>query len=100
MKHYQPMTQPALSAVCDSYDADYQVSDLTDDKNDEREIVIYFRHNSVLLQDADPQSWSEYGEEREIIGAVIGSVVPVVLDRDQVVELIGLDGAAMFEVVL
>lgn len=90
MKHFQSMTEAALSAACDSYDADNLMNALTDDADDERAVTIYFRHNAVELQGSDPASWNTVGYEREVTGVVIGDGLRIVLDREQAVETFGL----------
>ena len=90
MKHFQSMTEAALSAACDDYDDRNQMNDLTADAKDERRVAIYFRHNPTDVQPGDPSAWMEQGFEREVIGVVIGGGFNIALDREQAVEVFGL----------
>lgn len=100
MKHFQSMTEAALSAACDSYDADNLMNAITDDADDERAVTIYFRHNPVeLCCMSDHRSLGE-GCEREVTGVVIGDGLRIVLDREQAVETFGLPMVARWEVLV
>ena len=97
MKHFQSMTEAALSAACDSYDADYCMNDLTADADDERAVTIYFRHNSADLSCMNDHGSLDGGFEREVSGVVIGDGLRVVLDREQAVETFGLSLVSRLE---
>lgn len=90
MKHFQSMTESALSAACDSYDDENLMNAMTDDAEDERPVTIYFKHNPVELSDMSDHGSLGNGYEREVTGVVIGDGLRVVLDRDEAVETFGL----------
>ena len=86
------MTFAALSARCD--DCWHGLaSDYLD--GDDREMVVFFRHNSVEIGDMfNPNAPSYAGYEREVIGAAIGDEI---MTREQLVDCIGLTQVQSFE---
>jgi len=97
MKHFQSMTEAALSKAADSYDDENSMNLLTDDMDDERPVTIYFRHREIDTCCMSDHGSLETGFEREVIGAVIGDGLRVVLDRNEAVDVFGSDLVARWE---
>ena len=87
----QSMTFTALSARCD--DCWHGVASEYLD-GDDREMVVFWRNNSCIITPANPNAWDIDGYEREVIGTSIGDEI---LDREQLVDCIGLTQVQGFE---
>lgn len=95
-RHFQTMTEAALGASCDSYDNSMTMLDLAEEYDD-RPVTIFFRHNPVELSCLRDHGSLGEGVEREVIGVVIGDGLRVVLDREESIEMFGLDVVQRWE---
>ena len=95
-RHFQTMTEAALGASCDSYDNSMTMLDLAEEYDD-RPVTIFYRHNPAELCSVSDHGSLGEGEEREVIGVVIGDGLRVVLDRDEAIETFGLDVVQRWE---
>ena len=87
MRHYHSMTPDALNIRSDSFDDTNQMNFITADADDERPVVIHFRHEEIELHSENPDAWPTFGISAEVSGVVIDN--SEVLDRDQAVERFG-----------
>ena len=80
MKH--SMTIEALGSNCYSSLA-IPACDISNDRHDDREALVFFEHDEVEMMPADPAAWSVIGYRRHIIGVALGDLV---MTRDEAFE--------------
>lgn len=91
-----PMTVAALGAACYSSLA-IPACDISNDRNDDREALVFFEHDEVEMMPADPAAWSTVGYRRHIIGVAIGDSV---LTRDEAFETLRWQSLEQLETVM
>ena len=94
MKH--SMTIEALGSNCYSSLA-IPACDISNDRHDDREALVFFEHDEVEMMPSDPDTWSVIGYRRHIIGVAIGDSV---LTRDEAFETLRWQSLEQLETVM
>ena len=92
----QSMTVTALGSACYSSLA-IPACDISNDRHDDREALVFFEHDEVDMMPADPAAWSVTGYRRHIIGVAIGDSV---LTRDEAFETLRWQSLEQLETVM
>ena len=92
----QSMTIEALGSNCYSSLA-IPACDISNDRNDDREALVFFEHDEVEMMPSDPDAWSVTGYRRHIIGVAIGDIV---LTRDEAFETLRWQSLEHLETVM
>ena len=92
----QSMTLQSLGARCHSSLA-IPACDISNDRHDDREALVFFEHDEVEMMPADPAAWSVTGYRRHIIGVAIGDSV---LTRDEAFETLRWQSLEQLETVM
>ena len=71
--------------------------DISNDRHDDREALVFFEHDEVEMMPSDPDAWSVTGYRRHIIGVAIGDSV---LTRDEAFETLRWQSLAQLETVM
>ena len=92
----QSMTVTALGSACYSSLA-IPACDISNDRNDDREALVFFEHDEVEMMPADPAAWSVIGYRRHIIGVALGDLV---MTRDEAFDALRWPSLEQLETVM